>query len=572
MGGFYLILKNNSSGDKLNLIDKQKGLDVFYKKGLKLNKKIISTHFDIFTFYKKYHDTENTFFFDNDDFVVTVGTFFYKKKTGVEGVSEFYNDYKNKREWILNFNGQFGLVIYIDGKLSIMNDHLGLYQIFYNTEQTIFSNSFLSVAKSVRDKDVSIQELYEYIFTGSTYGNKTIYKNIRILDREEIKEVFPLSTTIPKRLPNLDYHGESELNVLVELVTNDLKSYFEMLKNNFGENFSAALSGGYDSRLMLALMMNVGVNPLLYVSGNKTSSDVKIAKLISEKENLLLDVYYNEDIPKLSEDDFIEFMISKFYLNDGLGSKGLFLTTSNMDLLTTQKRLLNLNGGGGEIYRDFWKLLNKQYSLLQFVKSKYDIIEMKYCSKQFHKEKYLSTLASKIKTALKFSEDVVTRQEVDAIYPFFRVRFWMSGVNKRLNYLSNAIWPFADWELVEKSKKIPVKYKFFGTFEAELIKYISPQLAKYTSNYGFNFSDPLPNIYKFKTILLNNIPIALRPFLRKQKAKIRKQLPYYFSKEYIDPLVGKRPYILESYIDTNYPDMEVLSRIYTLELLISDRI
>ena len=573
MGGFYLILKNKSSKDTLNLIDEQKGLNVFYKKGLKLNKRITTAHFDIFTFYKKFHEVENTFFFDNNDFIIAVGTFFYKKKIGYEGITEFYNDYKNKKDWLTYFNGQYGLVLYIENELVVLNDHLGLYHIYYNTEQTIFSNSFLSVVKSVRNKDISTQELYEFIFTGTTYGNNTIYKNVKGLDREEIKKIFPTTTTAPKKLPALDYNGEKNLKALIELVASDLRSYFEMLKINFGEeNISAALSGGYDTRLMLALMKNVNINPRLYVSGNKTSADVKIAKLISEKENLLLDVYYNEDIPKLSEDEFLEFITSKFYLNDGLSTKGLFLTTSKMDLLTTKKRLLNLNGGGGEIYRDFWKLLDKKYSLFKFVKSKYDIIETSFCSKQFKKEEYLSTLAQKIKIALKFSDDIITRQELDSIYPFFRIRFWMSGVNKRLNYLSNAIWPFADWEFAEKSKMIPVKYKFFGTFEAELIKFLSPQLAKYNSNYGFNFFDPLPIKYKLKTILLNNTPVALRPFLRKQKAKKRKQLPYYFSKEYLDPLVGKKPYYIESYIDTNYPDMEILSRIYTLELLISDRI
>ncbi len=573
MGGFFIIIKEYEHDNNLKQYNAERGLDVFNKKGLKLNKFIQKENFEVYTFYKRFHEKENTFIFPNGDFLITVGTFLYDGETGQNAVNELYNDLKKNKRFLLNkTNGQFAVISFVENELKIFNDSLGLYHIFFDDQLKIISNSFLAVSKSVINKEVSIQEIYEYIFNGATYGNKTVFKNINSIDRKEILTLYPRKNFDNKQFPRFDVNVGATYKNLIESVSDDLINYFRMIKNNFGNNVSSALSGGYDSRLMFAIMNKLDMEPQLYVSGNEKSSDIKVAQTISKHYNIPLEIYYEKNNTKLSPEEFYELIKFKFYLNDGISTKGLFLTTSQMDLKTTQNKLLNLNGGGGEIFRDFWKLINKRFTVSDFVTSRYDVALESYCTDKFNSEAYLSNLGFKIKKALDSEDEQLTRQEIDRIYPFFRMRFWMSAVNKRLNYLSCAIWPFAEWRLVEKSNLIPVKYKFFGKFEADLIKNISPEVAKFNSNYGYNFYDPLPVKYKIKEGVKYGIPVSLRPCLRKKKLKSNFKLPYYFQNEYREQFFDKESYFVSEYIDTSYPHFETVSRIFSLELLLKDAI
>ena len=62
-----------------------------------------------------------------------------------------------------------------------------------------------------------------------------------------------------------------------------------MLSSLFPGDIGSALSGGYDSRHMTALLLSVGETPHLYVYGDSSSSDVRVAKNIALGERLELD-------------------------------------------------------------------------------------------------------------------------------------------------------------------------------------------------------------------------------------------------------------------------------------------
>ena len=61
-----------------------------------------------------------------------------------------------------------------------------------------------------------------------------------------------------------------------------------MLSSAFGDRISTALSGGYDSRLMLALLRACGVAPYVYVYGYEDDCDVQVARSIAAGEGFAL--------------------------------------------------------------------------------------------------------------------------------------------------------------------------------------------------------------------------------------------------------------------------------------------
>ncbi|WP_438992908.1 hypothetical protein [Pseudemcibacter sp.] len=65
-----------------------------------------------------------------------------------------------------------------------------------------------------------------------------------------------------------------------------IKRQMETIVSAYGKNITTALSGGYDSRLLLSLLIDAGVTPQLYVYGENSSPDVLVAKSIEKGEGL----------------------------------------------------------------------------------------------------------------------------------------------------------------------------------------------------------------------------------------------------------------------------------------------
>ena len=60
-----------------------------------------------------------------------------------------------------------------------------------------------------------------------------------------------------------------------------LDGYFAAVAKIFGNRVTSALSGGYDSRLILAMLRRHGVAPHLFVYGNAGDQDVRLATAIA---------------------------------------------------------------------------------------------------------------------------------------------------------------------------------------------------------------------------------------------------------------------------------------------------
>ena len=70
----------------------------------------------------------------------------------------------------------------------------------------------------------------------------------------------------------------------------DLIKYFKSVINNY-DQFSLGLSGGFDSRLLLALMLKCNIKPIIHTNGDSASGDVKIARDICNKFDIEFENY-----------------------------------------------------------------------------------------------------------------------------------------------------------------------------------------------------------------------------------------------------------------------------------------
>ncbi|PID59186.1 MAG: hypothetical protein CR986_06835 [Ignavibacteriae bacterium] len=566
MGGF-IFLKRTNDNNKLFLDNCNKAIDVFYKKKQEKKSEIFTENFHLYLFKKRNHDSCNFIEFDNGDFIFNSGTLIYGKNTGEVALKKIYYDYNHKKIF-LKLEGHYCLGIYKNRKLILFNDYGGVYHVYANHNYSIISNSLLAVRTAISQVTLSLQEIYEYVFNGAFYANRTPIKEISMLNSHKYYDV--LSNEI-KRNKSIEYkksYNFSTFQELVEQISIEYINYFKVLHDNFNNSIISALSGGYDTRLMLALLQKNKIKSSFYVGGADNSKDVIIAKEISVSEKLNLEHIVQEKSIHNNE-NFINLLKNKFYAIDGLGVVGIFNKLGNMDVENSKKARLNLNGMGGEIYRNFWTLPDKSFTVHDFLISKYKNISYDFC-KNFNAKSYFEELAVKVKKILYTQNDILKRHELELVYSQMRLKYWASRTISYLNQLSFSLAPFIEYKFTLPSSQIPIKFKNYGYLEAEIIKFINPKLAKYSSNYGINFFDPIPFNFKLKNAFKNAIPVSIRPSLRKIKNK-KERLPEYLNKNFIAEFLGTDELMMSQYfeIDKIY-SVDILSRIFTLELFLQN--
>lgn len=585
MGAFLLIRKaKDSSAQEIETLYRD-SIIVFDKKGLSLRKRLVGDEFLLYVFNKYQLNADNIVVFNNGEFIVATGTCIYGGRTESTALKNLFNDFSDTGEFLSDISGNYCLIVYKKGKLYLLNDYLGLYRVYANKSKSVVSSSFLAVLKTLRTKSISTQEFYEYVINEAFYGEQTLIKEIELIDSRSIWKLWPILATTPKQAPKVrTLDRSSSFSEMVEEVLSNLVDYFAMLKTNFGDSVSSALTGGFDTRLMLALMRKVGIRPYLYIYGDETSPQVKVAKTISNGERLLIEYEnHRSGFGKFREDEALQRLEKQYFMFDGLGhERGVFDNGSDLHLRLKRasKARLNLNGGGGEIFRNFWSLPDRKISIESFLASKYDHMDYSICTDHFEKKSYFSAFSNKIRSILNTSEKQIDRRQVEMLYPYLRLKYWMSSNNSINNQFSYALTPFTDMRFVNQSLDIPLKFKDLGLFEAALIKFIDPDLAKYQSVYGFNFFDGIPLNVRMEYFVKLHTPLCLRPWIRKRlwgdhrlslnRPKV--ELPFYLTEKYLYEIFGSEDMNVARYINiSNISDPRILSRVLTVELVITDR-
>ena len=229
------------------------------------------------------------------------------------------------------------------------------------------------------------------------------------------------------------------------------------------------------------------------------------------------------------------------------------------------------NGGGGKIFRNFFYLPNRSFSAREIVWSFYDGFDLAWCGDAFNEGVYVSNKARKLRQAVEAESDRFTRGEVEALYPFYRCRYWMGRNNSVNNKLGTSLTPFIGANVVPAVLALPLKYKNSGMFEARLNRAVNPALAAYPSDYGHSFAadPPLKRRLKDSAVLMR--PPRLRRLTFRLKHRKPLPLPYGLSEPYLSEQIDlKTPFMRRFFRMERVDNIEHLNRIYTLELLFQE--
>jgi asparagine synthase (glutamine-hydrolysing) len=572
LGGFIFADRQRRSADA-RAADVAAMHRVFDTKGLGLSQTLENDAFELHVFHKHDRSVGNVVRFEGNDFAVSTGTLIYRDQVGTEALRSLYRDFPAPR-LLSRCRGHFFALLHKEGQLHAFGDQQGLYHVFSNEDRSLVSSSFLALAKTLGDRELSKPELYEMFFFGATYGRRTLLRDVEMLSPKRLYLLSPDRDVRELEIEDPVWPESAEEQVAA--AADSLIHYFARLKPLFGNDICAALSGGYDSRLMLASMRKVGIEPELYVYGSDGDADVRLARTICEGEGLALEHLDKKAFEIRDVDAWTERAREVFYFFDGKGDNAV---DSGADLATRRLRSrsanLQLNGGAGEVFRNFWKLPDRSYSVEQFVRARRGTIDTRLLKEDFDDRVFFTSLVQKHLDAIGLDRrEPVTRRHLESLYPQLRMRYWMGQNNSANAQNGYALTPLAEPEFTVPSARIPIGRKNLGRFEAAIIQRLDPVLARYPSAYGFDFaSEPGPKA-RLRNWLTLQVPVALRGPIRQaqQRYLSRRELPFYLRGEYRRRLVGDGPLEVSRYIDVDrIRNPDLLRRVLAIEILLTDR-
>jgi len=195
-------------------------------------------------------------------------------------------------------NGQFSACIYdfIKKILILVSDRFGtkpVYYTFYN-KKFFFAPEVKSLILDNFDKKINYNSISDLFHFGHLYGYKTMFENVFQLP-EASYLIFQNNKIEIKKYWTYPYYEEAYTKI--QFTKKEIENYFEKMqevmlkamkrqvaKNNNEILFS--LSGGLDSRFVIALANKLGVKPLTaFTMGENNSEDVIYAKIVAEKLN-----------------------------------------------------------------------------------------------------------------------------------------------------------------------------------------------------------------------------------------------------------------------------------------------
>ena len=502
-------------------------------------------------------------------FLAYVGALVYRGQRGRAALELLAADLATGIDPGPRLAGTFALILHQGAELTIRSDQLGYYQVYADEKGSVYSSSLLACLLSGRPPRVSAQELYEYVLYGFCFGSQMPLVDLRTLAPGRVWQLLPKSGTrqLPPSFTPLD--PARRFADLLEEVRASLLDYFGMVSAAFDGSLTCALSGGYDSRLMLATLRALGIQPKLYVYGGEQHPDVRVAKAIAAGEGFPLEHVDKSGWPRVPRERWRELVLRDWSVFDGLKATGIFDNGSDYETrkarATTAK--LQLNGAGGEIYREIWHLPNRRLSIQDFLHARYDPGDFDFCTDRFHEDEFYVRLGEKVRALLGIERPWLSRVELEMLFPLLRNRF--AGANTAINnQWGPSVLPFMEPRFVFPSYGIPIRFKEHGRFNAALIRSLDSALARYPSAYGWDFAGAPPLMARLRTRAQQNVPISWR-LSRRRRRYLGRAMPYYLESPYLQELFGRRELAIREYLDPDrIHDPSKRARALTAELIL----
>ena len=427
-----------------------------------------------------------------DDLAAAAGTPVIDGKFGAAALEALLGMDPLALDWS-RIGGQFVALVRREGRSFLFGDYFSAFQLFCDTGDRLFSTSLLAAADAMPRLSFDPQGVYELAFNVMPIGDDTVFAELKTLSPFAVIELTPqgiIRHRIEKPLPTAP--SREPLAGQIERHRAPLAAIVGAHVAQFGDHVRSPLSGGLDSRLVLAALREAGCRPELYVYGLPGDEDVEIAQAMGKAcgfEVAWTDKYAETPPP----DAFPELVARNFHQFDGLPTFGnIFDNGGHGDAQRNRHAggALAVSGGCGEIYRNFFYLPDRRFTAHDIARTFFARFTSNDATKAFDARAFLDSIAARIRTAIEppSASGRLERTRIEQIYPRIRCRALFGREISLEGRYSPYLMPFLDHQVVAQAMTIPLAFKHAGRFEAALLNAIDPQLAAQPSAYGHDFT------------------------------------------------------------------------------------
>lgn len=504
-----------------------------------------------------------------------IGPLWYRGRTGVEALESLLSEVEAAQPIDESaLRGNFALVLGAGARSVLMNDLLGFVRVFGSPDGLFYSTSWLAACAYVGHVELDDAAAIEYVLLGAVHSNRTVARGITTLP---LATAIDLSRrrTIPRQCPWDDPSTEttpSSLESAADALADHLRMVFSEVTSTFGSKVRAALSGGFDSRLIVAGLLSAGCHPELFVYGKSTATDVSIARTVANAAELPLEVVDKGGLDRRLPPPTVDRLISAARFFDGLPNDGIYDTGADQTTRLAQNAdgWIALNGGGGEVLRNYFHLPARKFSAQAIVQAFYRGFDSAVFRRAGALAAYEAGLAESILDALRIrtgdTRQPLDRHRVELVYPLFRCHHWMAVNNSVGVRHGDFTTPLVDPVTIRLTWRLPLGWKNAGRLESLLISMLSPAIARLPSQYGFAPSHG-PSLGARGAEWMTRLrPVWMRPAINTVGRRLRNEdVPAATLSRFRSLLPGE--WLLDPLLDlARLPDTTALARALSVEV------
>jgi hypothetical protein len=231
-----------------------------------------------------------------------------------------------------------------DPRWQVQHDHAGIRPLFYGRDDThrMIVSTFPEAVACLVDGGMSLQTLAQQLLVGFPLGRHTVFDGVNRLQCGESVNGQDVGA------PRTAHAGAPD----DERRTVDwISPTRQRVAEAFAHGAALELSGGIDSRLVLAMGMSLGQKPkLAFTLGDSNDADVRIARRICDRYGIPHRVHAPEGDPERCLDDAHQFCMDSGYVVNTFAYAWL----PHVFRLLGPDRTAQIGGGGGECATGFY--------------------------------------------------------------------------------------------------------------------------------------------------------------------------------------------------------------------------
>lgn len=385
----------------------------------------------------------------------------------------------------------FFVIAFGDGQMrevSIITDIIGSHHCFVRGigDCTILSSSSLLLA-GLSGATIDPMACEEFLRTGVIYEDRTFFREVCKLAPASVLR-FARGKLIGSRrywqMASLDPEALDGNQATKHLIENLIRAAAKI-----GKLFThpvCDLTGGYDSRAVVASFLAAGVDFETTVAGAADSADVVIAEALSEITGKPHRHYESEPAANFDQ------LQSALRLTDGEYDLVDYARIGRLHSLLSRKFDASINGSFGELARGYWwELLSSPIGKRELLDAR-KIAARRYAVEPdspqlFSPESKLNLpehLADVIKHANAELEDWPNTAQMDNAYLYLRMKHWQGRIASSTDQIWPCLSPFMLRSVLEVMLQTRAQWRQNSLLARMVMAQLNPKLAAHSLESG----------------------------------------------------------------------------------------